>query len=108
MIKDKPHAINKWAQEGTCGPKGEVGGPTGRPANLLVGRPGPWAPPPQLCHVVLPHRLPKSVLQGRATFLGWLLPINTRGGGKEWDTHIHHTLSTHLPPLELEAFILDA
>ena len=31
-------ANDKWAQEGTHGPKGEVGGPTGRPADLLVGR----------------------------------------------------------------------
>ena len=30
-------ANDKWAQEGTHGPKGEVGGPTGRPADLLVG-----------------------------------------------------------------------
>ena len=28
--------------------------------------------------------------------------------GGERNRHTHHTLSTHLPPLELEAFILDA
>jgi len=60
------------------------------------------APPPQLCHVVLPHWLPKSVLQGRAGFPGWLLPINTRGGDKEWNT-THTTQQTkhithHSPP----------
>ena len=37
MIKDKPHAIDKWAQEATHRPKCKVGGPTGRPAGLLVG-----------------------------------------------------------------------
>ena len=37
-IKDKTRANNKWAQQGTHGPKGKVGGPTGRPADLLVGR----------------------------------------------------------------------
>ena len=43
MIKDKPHAIDKWAQEATHRPKCKVGGPTGRPdrpsrpADLLVG-----------------------------------------------------------------------
>ena len=37
MIKDKPHAIEKWAQEATHMPKCKVGGPTGRPADLPVG-----------------------------------------------------------------------
>ena len=37
MIKDKPHAIDKWAQEVTHRPKCKVGGPTGRPADLPVG-----------------------------------------------------------------------
>ena len=32
-----PRAIDKWAQEGTHGPKGKVGGPIGRPADLPVG-----------------------------------------------------------------------
>ena len=46
MIKDKPHAIDKWAQEATHRPKYNVGGPTGRPADQ-AGRPTyPWAPPP--------------------------------------------------------------
>ena len=31
-----------------------------------------------------------------------------KGRGRGMDTHTHHTLSTHLSPLELEAFILDA
>ena len=31
-------ANDKWAQEGTRGQKGEVGGPTGRLADQLVGR----------------------------------------------------------------------
>ena len=72
-------ANDKWAQEGTRGPKGKVGGATARPADLLVGRPGPRAPPPQLCHVVLPM----LVLQRRAAISGWLPPINTRGGVEE-------------------------
>ena len=37
MIKDKPHAVDKWAQEATHRPKCKVGGPTGRPADLSVG-----------------------------------------------------------------------
>ena len=37
MIKDKPHAIAKWAQEVTHMPKCKVGGPTGRPADLPMG-----------------------------------------------------------------------
>ena len=37
MIKDKPHAIDKWAQEAIPRPKCKVGGPTGRPADLAVG-----------------------------------------------------------------------
>ena len=37
MIKDKPHAIDKWAQETTHMPKCKVGEPTGRPADLSVG-----------------------------------------------------------------------
>ena len=31
-----------------------------------------------------------------------------KGRGRGMDTHTHHTLSTHLSPLELDAFILDA
>ena len=38
-IKAKTRVNDKWAQQGTHGPKGKVGGPTGRPADLLVGRP---------------------------------------------------------------------
>ena len=38
IIKVKTRANDKWAQQGTHGPKGKVGGPTGRPADLLVGR----------------------------------------------------------------------
>ena len=50
IIKAKTRANDKWAQQGTHGPKGKVGGPTGRLADLLVGRPAgrptcPWAPP---------------------------------------------------------------
>ena len=37
MIKDKPHSIDKWAQEATHRPKCKVGGPTGG-----VGRPS-WS-----------------------------------------------------------------
>ena len=39
MIKDKPHAIDKWAQEATHKPKCKVGGPTGRPADQAGRRP---------------------------------------------------------------------
>ena len=37
IIKAKTRANDKWAQQGTHGPKGKVGGPTGRPADLPVG-----------------------------------------------------------------------
>ena len=36
--KANTRANDKWAQEGTHGPKGKVVGPTGRPADCLVGR----------------------------------------------------------------------
>ena len=39
IIKAKTRANDKWAQQGTHGPKGKVAGPTGRPDDLLVGRP---------------------------------------------------------------------
>ena len=38
MTKAKTSANDKWAQEGTHGPKRKVGGPTGRPADQ-PGRP---------------------------------------------------------------------
>ena len=38
IIKAKTRANDKWAQQGTHGPKEKVGGPTGRLADLLVGR----------------------------------------------------------------------
>ena len=50
----KPHTNNKWAPRAAQGTKEKVGGPTGRPADLQVGRPahGPhrlkfvkWQPP---------------------------------------------------------------
>ena len=37
ITKANTRANNKWAEEGTHGPKGKVGGPTGRPADLPVG-----------------------------------------------------------------------
>ena len=37
VMKAKTHANDKWAQQRTHGPKGKVGGPTGRPADLPVG-----------------------------------------------------------------------
>ena len=43
MIKANTRAYDKWTQGGTHGPKGKVGGSTGRPADL-PGRPTcPWA-----------------------------------------------------------------
>ena len=39
MTKANTRANDKWAQEGTHGPKWKVRGPTGRLADLLVGRP---------------------------------------------------------------------
>ena len=39
MTKANTRANDKWAQEGTHGPKWKVGGPNRRPADLLVGRP---------------------------------------------------------------------
>ena len=49
MTKANTHANDKWAQEGTHGTKGEV------------GRPGPWAPPPQLYHMAPPYCSSMSV-----------------------------------------------
>ena len=46
MTKGNTRDNDKWAQEGTYGPKGKVGGPTGRPADLLGQPTCPW-----------PHRL---------------------------------------------------
>ena len=37
MTKVNTRANDKWAQEGTHGPKGKVSGPTGRPADLPMG-----------------------------------------------------------------------
>ena len=104
--EDNPHAIDKWAQEATHRPKRKVGGPTGRPADQ-AGRPTyPWAPPPSgstwrspigcLC------RFDEAWLQ----LTPWLPPINKKGWRNGTHTTQHN--STHLSPLELEAFILDA
>ena len=45
ITKVNTRASDKWAQEGTHGPKGKVGGPIGRPADLLVGRTARGPPP---------------------------------------------------------------
>ena len=37
IIKANTRANDKWAQERIHGPKGKVGGPTGRPVDLPVG-----------------------------------------------------------------------
>ena len=37
ITKANTRANDKWAQEETHGPKGKVGGPTGRPADLPMG-----------------------------------------------------------------------
>ena len=110
MIKDKPHVIDKWAQEVTHRPKCKVGGPTGRPADQ-AGRPTYWLA--DQAHG--PHRLSFDMLRLPVGCLSWfqvLQPVapsyKYKGRGVEEWTHIHHTLSTHLSPLELEAFILDA
>ena len=66
MTKANTHANDKWAQDRTHGPKGKVGGPTGRPADL-PGRPTcPWAPPTQTCHVEEAYWMPTSVWIGSA------------------------------------------
>jgi len=58
-------SMDQTREAKTAHKKGDWGWLTpwaGRPTTL-VGRPGPWAPPPQLCHVSPPHCLLKSVLQ---------------------------------------------
>ena len=62
---DSRQAKPDWARTRrpmtTCWTKLGAVGPPGRPTDLLVGRPGPWAPPPQLQHEALPCWLLKSV-----------------------------------------------
>ena len=100
----KPNWVKTRRPRTACWTKLGAVGPPSRPTDLLVGRPGPWAPPPQLRHVAPPCWLLKSVPGASAR--GSLLLIQGEGV-EEW-THTHHTHSTHLSPLELEAFILDA
>ena len=71
MIKDKPHAIDMWAQEVTHRPKCKVGGPTGRPADLPVG---PTASSQTRGGLELDEEV------GSSCCTPWLPPINTRGG----------------------------
>ena len=85
-------ANDKWAQEGTRGPKGEVGGPTGRPADQAHG----------------PHCLKSSTCQlligcrrqfGEAQLLEMLplavAPSYKYKGGEKWNTH--HTTQLNSP-----------
>ena len=106
----KTRAKDKWAQQGTHGPKGKVGGPTGRPADRLVGRParGPHRLKLDTWRKLIGclSRFAKDQLQNGLP-LAVAPSYKYKGGGRE-TTHTHHTLSTHLSPLELEAFILDA
>ena len=67
---------------------GAVGGP-GRSTDL-PGRPN-W--PVGLTASTSPHVTSSLVAQvGSASSHPWLLAINTRGGGRDYDTHTHPTL----------------
>ena len=104
--KANPRAIDKWAQEVTHRPKGKVGGPTRRPADQ-PGRPSsPWAPPPSGSTWRSPIGCLCQFDEAWLQLTPWLPPINTKGG-RGMNTHISPSQLT-LPPLELEAFILDA
>ena len=60
ITKANTRANDKWAQEETHGPKGKVGGLTGRPADLLVGRPARG-----------PHRLKLDMWRKLIGCLSW-------------------------------------
>ena len=93
------------------------GGP-GQPAGRSWGRLAHLAGRPTYRSADLahgPHRLILDMWRLPVGCLSWfqvLQPVapsyKYKGRGVEEWTHTHHTLSTHLSPLELEAFILDA
>ena len=62
----RTHGVRRRRPRTACWTKLGAVGPPGRPTDLLVGRPGPWAPPPQLRHMVPPCWLLKSVLGASA------------------------------------------
>ena len=57
----KPNWVKTRRPRTACWTKLGAVGPPGRPTDLLVGRPGPWAPLPQFQHVAPPCWLLKSV-----------------------------------------------
>ena len=89
ITRANTRANDKWALQGTHGPKGKVGGSTGRPTDLLVGRPARG-----------PHRLKLDMwrrLIGCLSRFGedqlqnglpwpWLPPINIEGVKKRRHT----------------------
>ena len=104
MLKPRHPRVNHWT-------KAEGGwqlGQFGRPTWLADGPVGPTASSFDVASSLVENIGLRSSSCSSATQDPWLPPINTRGWGKEWNTHTHDTLSTHLSPLELEAFILDA
>ena len=87
----KTHGVRTRRPRTACWTKMGAVGASGRPTDLQVGRPGPWAPPPHPSHVSPPHRSPRSVLGGLATegcsaARGSLLYIYMRGGVPNKDT----------------------
>jgi len=97
MIKDKPHSIDKWAQEATHRPKCKVGGPTGRPADLLVGRPirGPHQLKLDTWRKLIGclSRFAKDQLQNGLPLA--VAPSYKYKGGEKWNTH--HTTQLNSP-----------
>ena len=106
----KPSANDKWAQSTTHQDKGE-----GRWPHWVAGRP-PWSAngPVGPTASNLPCGGSTLDVEGGSERLNcrmdspwpFLPPINTKGGGRN-ETH-NTPNSTHLSPLDLEAFIQDA
>ena len=93
IIKAKTRANDKWAQQGTHGPKGKVGGPTRGSANL-PGRPNsPWAPPPSGSTWRSPIGFLWRFDEVRLQLTPWLPPINTKGG-RGMNTHSSRPLNS--------------
>ena len=97
IIKAKTRANDKWAQQGTHGPKGKVGGPTGRPADLLVGRParGPHRHKLDMWRKLIGclSRFAKDQLQNGLP-LAVAPSYKYRGGVEKWNTQ--HTTPSQL------------
>ena len=80
--------------------RGQAGRPPGRPT-------WPMGPTTSTLPCGASSLAPKVGSARKRCIPGVAPSYKYKGRGRE-RTHTHHTLSTHLSPLELEAFILDA